>query len=112
MATPLPMSGKLELPIQWSGTAMKKTQQTGGYSVETIQGLNPYVETTTLTWRLPMDKMGELIRGFKADKWLGMYSYTCPIMGPVVIRPTSNYSYVEDISRGQWQVSVDFRRIS
>lgn len=109
----LPSQGKLELPIQWSVELKKITQEVGSYQIQTTLGINPEIATVSMTWRLPANQIKAHLDIFRADKWVGLYTYTCPIMGDVVLRPTSNFSFTEDVApTGLWQVTVDFRRVS
>ena len=113
MATALPKQGKLVLPIEWSGEVKKIVQEVGSYSVETTLGINPTIEKATFTWMLPPTEIKAHLAVFKSAGWVGLYTYTCPIMGPVTLRPTMNFSFTEDVNpEGLWSVSIDFRRVS
>ena len=113
MAVAMPKQGKLVLPIEWSGEVKKITQEVGSYSVETTLGINPTVEKATFTWMLPPGEIKDHINVFKNSGWVGQYTYTCPIMGNVTLRPTANFSFTEDVNdQGIWAISIDFRRIS
>jgi hypothetical protein len=74
--------------------------QVGGYKTSTTIGFNPQLETATFQWILSnanaLALYNQLISDFNA-----IYSYTCPVRGPILIRPTDTYSLQENVASNQ-----------
>lgn len=112
MATALPNTGKLQLPIQWSGSTTKTTMETGSFQLSTTIGLNPFVEMATFTWIFTDWTVAQAhLQVFKDDMMNANYSYTCPIQGAMTMRPTGSWSILEVGDRSHTEVSIEFRRL-